>query len=130
MNIIAQIAHGIATAWQEVETAIEADAAKVKAALPASALPGFDAAVTDLKQGASDALSAAQGSLSAVAPDLTKGIEALVDSAVVTLTNGAATPLVPIVNMGLDEIEALALNAIKAKFLSVKAGMAAPAAGH
>jgi hypothetical protein len=130
MNIIAKIAAGAVTLWRDIESAIEADAAKVRAALPASSLPNFDAAVASLKQGASDALGAADGSLAAAAPDLTKGIDALVDSALATLTNGLATPLVPIVNLGLDQLESLTVNAVRARILKAKADMAAGAAGQ
>jgi hypothetical protein len=125
MNIIAKIAAGLVTLWRDVEAAIEADAAKVRSALPASALPNFDAALDVLKQGASDALGVADGTLAAVAPDLTKGLDALLDSALVTLTNGAATPFVPIVNLGLDQLESMAVNAIRAKILKAKADMTA-----
>lgn len=125
MNIITQIAAGAVTAWHEIEADIEADVAKVKAALPASALPGFDATVSDIKQGASDTLSTASSSLGAAAPDMLKGLDALVDAAIATLTNGAATPLIPIVNMGLDKVEAMAIAAVQAKILKAKAGMAA-----
>ncbi|THD80642.1 MAG: hypothetical protein E7812_07890 [Phenylobacterium sp.] len=130
MNIIAKIAAGAVTLWRDVESAIEADAAKVRAALPASSLPNFDASVVTLKQGASDALGVADGSLAAAAPDLTKGLDALVDTALVTLTNGIATPLVPIVNLGLDQLESMAVNAIRARILKAKADMAAAPAGQ
>lgn len=128
MNIIAQIAHGLVVVWHDVEAQIDADVAKVKAALPASALPNFDAAVSIIKQGASDTLGVADGSLASVAPDLTQGVDALIDAALVTLTNGAITPLLPIVNMGIDKVEDLLVAAVRAKILKAKAGLAQPTA--
>jgi hypothetical protein len=56
MNIISQIITGAKTVWNDIVADIESDAAKVKAALPASAVPDFTATISDLKQGASDAL--------------------------------------------------------------------------
>ena len=78
-TVISKIASGVVTLWKDAEAIIDGDAAKVKAALPASALPNFDAVVSDIKQGASDTLSLTTTATVAAAPALAKGLEALAD---------------------------------------------------
>lgn len=127
MNIIAKIVSGAVTLWTDIVNEIEGDAAKVKAALPASAIPAFDVTVSDLKQGASDALSAVTAGATSVAPGLVKGLEALADQELAVATNGLAVPLVPLVNTGIDNIAAAGIASLKAWALKAKASLAAPA---
>lgn len=123
MNIIAQIYSGVVKAWDTAVADIEADYAKVKAALPASAAPGLAAVVSDIKQGASDAIGLGAAAATDAAPLITAGVEKLADSALATASNGLALPLVPLVNDGIDNIVALATNALNAWALKTKAGL-------
>src|SRR5579872_1173358 len=116
-TIIGKIVTGAETLWSNIVGEIEADAAKVKAALPASAIPNFDATVSDLKQGASDALGLASAGLTGGEPELVAGIEAALDGALVAGTNGAAVPLVPLVNQGMSNLAALATHTVNAWLL-------------
>jgi hypothetical protein len=123
-NIIAAIFAGAATAWHVVQDAIEADFAKVRSVLPSSALGDFDAAKTELKQAASDALSAAAGAAMVYAPTVVNVVEKTLDDALVSLTGGVAAPLTPLLNQGIDDVAAHAVAAIRAWQLKQKAGAA------
>lgn len=125
-TVIGKIASGAVKVWHEAEALIDADAQKVKNVLPASALPGFDAVVSDIKQGASDALSTVVNGTGSAAPAFVKGLEGLADNALVAGTNGAALPLVPIVNEGIDKLAALGIAALQAWALKAKANLAQP----
>ena len=123
-TVITKIASGAVKLWNEAEALIDADVDKIKSALPASALPNFDAVVSDVKQGASDTLTLAGGALSAAAPTFTKGLEGLADTAMATVSNGEALPLVPLVNSGIDELVNLGVAALQAWGLQQKAALA------
>ena len=130
-TIIAQIVNGAETVWTNIETWIDAAAAKVKAALPASAIPNLTATVSDLKQTASDALGLANAGLTGGEPALVAGIEAALDGALAAATNGASVPFVPIVNQGLTNLASLATSTVSAWLLKNQAALApaAPAPG-
>lgn len=125
MNVIASIFSGAVTLWHDAESAIEDLVAKVKAELPASANPGFDAAVSDLKQFASDALTTMDSGLAAVAPTIAAGAEKVLDDALVTMTNGLAVPLIPLTNKGVEDITALLVSIAHGWELKAKAALAA-----
>lgn len=124
-SIISKIVSGVVTAWHDAEKEIDALALEVKNALPASAQPNLAAAISDVKQAASDALSIADSSLAGVAPVLVRGIETLADNALVSLTNGLALPLVPMTNKGIEDASALIIAAARAWELKAKASLAA-----
>lgn len=123
-SVITNIVSGATKLWHEVVTDIEADAAKVRAALPSSALPNFDAAVSVIKQGASDAISLADSAFAGSAGRIAPAIEAALDAELVALTNGAALPLVPLVNDGVDKLDAFAVSVAHAWALKAKAALA------
>lgn len=119
-NIIAAIFAGAATAWHVIQDAIEADFAKVKSALPASAAGDLVAAQSELKQAASDALSAAAGAAMVYAPLVVNVVEKTLDDALVSLTGGVAAPLTPLLNQGIDDVASHAIAAIHAWQLKQK----------
>jgi hypothetical protein len=127
MNIISQIITGAKTVWNDIVADIENDAAKVKAALPASAVPDFNATISDLKQGASDALGLADAGLTGAEPALVAGLETALDNALGVATGGASLPLNPLVNAGLTNLATLATSTVNAWLLKQQAAMA-PAA--
>lgn len=123
-SVIHQIASGATKVFSAAETVIDADYAKVKAALPASAQGNLDAVVSDIKQGASDIISLVGAVGTAYLPELTKTVETGLDEALVAATNGEALPLVPIVNGGIDDIVAVAVSSAQAWGLAQKAALA------
>lgn len=121
MNIIAGIFNGAVAVWALVEKEIEADFAKVKAALPASAQPDVAAMQSELKQAASNALGALETSAMVYAPTATKAIEGIFDNALAALTGGVSVPLNPLLNSGIEQIEGHLVAAIRAKSIKAKA---------
>lgn len=126
MNIIAAIATKVETVWSAAEAAIDADFAKIEAALPASAAPNLAAVKSDLKQAASDALSTAASGAAPYAPALSKVLETAADAALAELTGGLSQPYNPLLNSGIDKIVADGLAMLQGWALSAKAA-AAPA---
>lgn len=124
MNIIAKIETGAVAVWNDIVNDIDADYSKVKAVLPASAAAGLANVVSDIKQGASDALGALADGAPTAGAELTTGLENLADSALATASNGVALPLVPMVNKGIDDIVSKGTAALQAWALKVKAGLA------
>ena len=125
MNIITQIVTGAVTDFKAAETWIDNAVAKIRGALPASSLPGLDAFVSTVKQDASAALDLVDGALQTSAPNIAKAIEATLDAELVALTNGAALPLVPLVNSGIDKLDAFAASVAHAWALKAKASLTA-----
>lgn len=125
-NIITDIITGVETVWDNIENVIDGDAAKVKAALPSSAVPNFTQTVTDLKQAASDALGMANSGLTGGEPALVAGVETALDGALSVATGGATLPLNPLVNAGITDIATLATNAVSAWLLKQQASLAPP----
>jgi hypothetical protein len=123
-SIVTKIATGVVTLWDDIEKDIEADYDKIKGALPASAQADLAASVSDVKQGASDILSMAASAGSSILPTLATEGEKILDSALATYTNGAALPLVPLVNSGVDQIANAAVATINAWALKAKASLA------
>jgi hypothetical protein len=123
-SVISKIASGAMTVWTDIENDIEADYAKVKAALPASAQATLATTVTDVKQGASDAISYLDSAASTVLPALAKTGEAALDQALATNSNGVALPLVPLVNGGIDDIVSMLVSTAQAWGLKAKASLA------
>lgn len=121
MSLISRIFSGAVRIWSLVEKEIEDDFAKVKDALPASAQPDLDAMKSELKQAASDALSAAAGSALVYAPAATKAVENAADGALAALTGGLSTPLNPLLNSGIEQIEGHLVAAIRGWALKAKA---------
>jgi iron uptake system EfeUOB component EfeO/EfeM len=123
-SVISKIASGALTVWDDIEGVIDADAAKISKTLPASAQTTLAATVSDVKQGASDAISMLTTAGAAVLPTLAKDGEAVLDQALATYSNGVALPLVPMVNAGIDEIVGMAVAAAQAWGLKAKASLA------
>jgi hypothetical protein len=124
-NIITQIWAGAVKDFDAAEAWIEGAAAKIKAVLPASATAFLDNIVSDVKQGASDALGSASTQAPATGGFIAKSVEQAADAELATLANGAALPLVPIVNSGIDDIVARGVQAFQAWALKAKAELAA-----
>jgi hypothetical protein len=123
-SVISKIASGALTVWDDIEGVIDADAAKISKTLPASAQTTLAATVSDVKQGASDAISMLTTAGAAVLPTLAKDGEAVLDQALATYSNGVALPLVPMVNAGIDDIVSMAVAAAQAWGLKAKASLA------
>jgi hypothetical protein len=103
MNIIASIFNGAVAVWALVEKEIEADFAKVKAVLPASAQRALETSAL------------------VYAPAATKAIEGVCDNALAALTGGVSVPLNPLLNSGIEQIEGHLVAAIRAKSIKAKA---------
>lgn len=123
-SILSKIVSGAVSLWNEIVTDIDADVAKVKAALPSSSIPGFEATISDIKQGASDALGAVAAGIKATTPAFISGIEALADTELTTQTNGVAVPLVPMTNKGIADIVNTGSAALQAWALKAAANLA------
>lgn len=111
--------------WTEAESEIDQTASKVFSSLPAAAQTAVTTAISDVKQGASNALAIAG---SALAPDIaigTKAVEGALDTLIVAYTGGLAVPLVAGVNDGLDALGGYLTSAIQARLLQQKAALAA-----
>jgi len=130
-TIIAQIVTGAENVWINIEAWIDNAAAKVKAALPSSAVPNLNQTVADLKQSASDVLGLASAGLTGAEPALVNTIEAALDDALGVATGGATLPLNPLVNAGITNLASLATSAVSAWLLKQQAALApaAPAPG-
>jgi phage-related protein len=127
-SIIVQIVNGAKTAWSDIQAFIDGEAAKVQAALPSSAVPAFNTTVSDLKQGASDALGLVNGGLTGAEPALVAGVETALDNALGVATGGASLPLNPLVNAGITNLAGLATSAVSAWLLKQQAALAPPVA--
>ena len=127
-SIIVQIINGAKTAWSDIQAFIDGEAAKVQAALPASAVPAFNATLADLKQGASDALGLANSGLTGAEPAMVAGVETALDNALGIATGGATLPLNPLVNAGITNLASLATSAVSAWLLKQQAALAPPVA--
>ena len=125
-SIITEIVTEAKTVWADIAATIENDAAKVQAALPSSALPGFAATVEAVKQGASDALGAVESGLTGAEPDLVKAVEVALDGWLAASTNGMTVALNPLINAGMTGGANLATNAVAAWLLRNQAAMAPP----
>lgn len=125
-NILTKIWSGIVAEWDAAEALINKDVAAVRAALPASAQGNLDTFVADVKQGASDAISIVNTGFQASALTVSKAIEAALDAELATLSNGAALPLVPLVNTGIDDLTSIATSTANAWALKAKAALAPP----
>ena len=135
-QIVSGLAGGKLT-WTQASAEIDATASKVFSGLSPAAQTAISAAVTDVKQGASNALAVA-GTL--LAPDIatgTKIVEGALDTLITAYTGGLAVPLVAGVNDGLDTLAGYLTSAIQARLLQHKAALVpspAPAtaqvAGH
>lgn len=123
-SIFSQIASGAVTVWNDISTALEADWAKVKAALGSEASVLKDTALADIKQGASDLLSDASAGLTADEQGLITGAESLADKALLSLTGGFALPLVPATNAVIDGLVSKGVSALQAWALKQKAALA------
>lgn len=123
-SIIAQIFNGAVTVWDDVKADIEKDAAKIEAVLGGASSPGVAAVVTDIKQGASDALSTASAMVATYEPKFVTGLEALADAALSTYTGGLALPLVALTNEGIEKLSAAGASALQAWALKAKAALA------
>ncbi|HEX4197723.1 MAG TPA: hypothetical protein VHZ26_09790 [Caulobacteraceae bacterium] len=100
----------------------------MKAALPSSAVPAFDATVSDIKQGASDALGLVGSGLTGAEPALVAGVETALDNALGVATGGESLPLNPLVNAGITNLASLATSAVSAWLLKQQAALASPVA--
>ena len=119
MSILGQIWNKAVVLFDDAEKAIEADIAKVEAALP-----GLTPVVDELKQAASDALGTINQDLVTYEPELVTGIEAVLDAALATYTGGFALPLSKGVNAGVSGIGTVGAQAISAWILSQQATLA------
>ncbi len=123
-SVVSKIIHGVVTVWDAAEADVDAAFNAIKATLPASAQGALVADVAAVKQAASDALTFASGAAGDAEKTLAAGLEAALDAYLTTATNGAAVPLVPVVNTGIDSVGNLALGVVQSWLLSAKAGLA------
>ena len=126
-SVMTFVLNGATKVWEDVESLADAQEAKIKAALPASAQGDLAAVVSDVKQGASDVISLGADVASVGLPVLATEGEKLLDQAMATYSNGVALPLVPLVNKGIDQIANAAIATAKAWALKTKAALATPA---
>ena len=84
------------------------------------------ALLSDVKQGASNAVDMADSALSAYILPAAAGVEALLETALASVTKGASIPFNPLISDGIDRIA----NAIKAEAdawaLKTKGTLSAP----
>lgn len=124
LNGLVQIEKVGESIWNAAEAEIEKDWNAVKAALPASAQVNADAALADLKQAASDAITTAASAEAVYAPTLAKGIESVADSALAALLGGFSVPLIPVTNAGIDKLVDTATATLQSWALKAKATLA------
>ena len=124
-SVIGRIASGALTVWKDIQAEIEADVAKVKGALPASATTGLAQVETDVKQSASDTLSMVLNGALVLEPEAVAAIEAVLDGALAKSTDGLALPLVPIVNNGISALGTTVVGVVQAWVLKRQAASAA-----
>ena len=126
-SIVSKIVHGVVTVWDAAEADVDAAFNAIKSTLPASAQGALVADVAAVKQAASDALTFVSGAAGDAEKTLAASLEAALDAYLTTATNGAAVPLVPVVNTGIDSVGNLALGVVQSWLLSAKASLAANA---
>lgn len=124
LNGLVQIEKVGESIWNAAEAEIEKDWNAVKAALPASAQVNADAALADLKQAASDAITTAASAEAVYAPTLAKGIESVADSALAALLGGFSVPLIPVTNAGIDKLVDTATATLQSWALKAKSSLA------
>lgn len=123
-NIIAQIAKGAVTIWDDVEGWFTTAVAKVNAVLPGAAAVETSL-VSEVKQGASDVLSAVgDGVLTPAEQALITGIDGLADAAMTAASGGTALPLVPMTNTAINGIVNKGYAALQAWALKQSAALA------
>lgn len=110
--------------WHKIESDVANDVAAIKKAFPAAA-SSVDALASDVKQGASDVLGIGATVLGAAQPAIITGVNTAANSALLTLTGGAATPALPAVDGWIDGVVQTGIAALQAWALKQKAGLAA-----
>lgn len=122
--IVSGLEKGAVTLWNDAESIINADVARVEAVLPASAKPLFAASVSIVKQGASDALTMGAGLVAAGAPAAIASVEAAADALLAAYTG----PVAPVLTLGandlIDGVAAPLIAAVNAWVLKQKAAAA------
>ena len=83
--------------------------------------------LSDVKQGASNAVAAADGALADHYAELVTGGEALLEGALAKATGGVTVPFNPLISDGIDNIAAMLKAAADAWALKTKSELAAPA---
>lgn len=84
------------------------------------------AALSVVKQAASDAITAGDTAVGKAMGPIVTDIETGLETALAALTRGASVPLNPFIDDGIEAMAALAKNAIDAWALETKAKLAAP----
>jgi hypothetical protein len=121
-NVFTQISTGAVTLFSDAEKIIEADAAKVVNAVP-SLGPELVKLVSDVKQGASDALGAAATIIGDGAAPLATGIENAAEASLAALTKGESMVLNPLITNVINLVVAQGTSALKAWALSAQASL-------
>lgn len=122
-SIISQIATKAVTIWNDVVTDIDTDVAKIKAAWPAAGTV-IDELGSDVKQGASDLIGAADSELNTLAPVATSAVEGAADALLAKYSGGLALPLTGLTNDAIDKVSALIVSTANGWALKAKAALA------
>ena len=125
MSILTDLLHRKITFGQAAEKAAGWANALISHDANLSSTAG--AVLSDVKQGASNAVAAADGALADHYAELVTGGEALLEGALAKATGGATVPFNPIISDGIDNIAAMLKAGADAWALRTKAELAAPA---
>ena len=124
-SVVGKVVHGVVTVWDDVVHEVESAEHAITQTVPASALPGLQAEVTAVKQAASDVLGMLANGAGDAEKALASAIEMALNAYVATATNGAAVPLVPFVDKGIDAAGTLAVGVVRSYLLGLKGKLAA-----
>lgn len=124
ISIFSGLAGGKLT-WSQAQTEIESAGAKVFSSLPTSAQSSVTQAISDVKQGASNALAAADTLLGPAISTGATVVEGALDSLIAAYTGGLAVPLTAGVNDGVTALANGLKSAIDARLLQHQAALAA-----
>jgi hypothetical protein len=119
MSILSQLLHGQITFSQATSEA-EQWASKVVSSDPALS-QAAQAALSAVKQGASNAIMLADTQLATHAQGIVSGVEGVMDAAVLKATGGLALPAVPLIHAGIETAVSIAKSALDAWALEQKA---------
>lgn len=124
MSIITQLLGGKIT-WSQAEAEAESWFAKIAGAAPAGAVADAGAALSDLKQAASDALGLADTALGPIFAVGTAAVETAANTALVAAIGPGATSITP----AMDAALTAGSNALKAEIDAVEAQLRAKIVG-
>lgn len=92
---------------------------------PAAVQTAVSTGLSDFKQAASNAVSLADAAIAPHLAEATTVVEAAVDKLMTVATGGIGTPLIPLVNDGIDQLAAALKAEIDAGAAKAKASLAA-----